>query len=149
MVDRRTLQSCAYALVGVGGALPIVFVPKLIFGLGPHPGNDPAFVWVSTACMTAGVAWGCYFAFKSFRRSDEFVQARAKFAWYWGSMIGIAAMAPIFGFAMFGGLQWFMPSVAAMGRDGWLTYAFGLLTPLIAQMMGFGAVSLWWRVTKQ
>ena len=149
MVDRRTLQSCVFALVGVAGAIPILFLPKLLFGLGPHPDNDPPFVLVSTACMTAGVAWGLYFSIKGFRRGDEFIQARSKFAWYWGSMIGICAMAPIFCFSMFGGLQWFIPSLSHMGREAWLTYAFGLMTPLIAQMLGFGAVTLWWRVTRQ
>jgi len=149
MVDRRTLQSCALALVGIGGSLPILFAPKFIFGWGPHPGNDPAFVLTSTACMVLGVGWGCAFSIAGFRRADEFMQARSRTAWYWGSMIGIAAMAPLFAFAIFGGLQWFVPGLGAMTRDMWLTYAFGLMTPLVAQMVGFAAVNVYWRTAKQ
>ncbi len=149
MLDRRTLQSCALNLVGIGGALPILFLPKLIFGPGPHPANDPAFVLTSTACMVAGVGWSFAFAVAGFRRADEFVQARSRFAWYWGSMIGVAAMAPVFAFALFGGLQWFLPGLGAITRGMWKTYALGLLTPLIAQMIGFAAVSAYWRATKQ
>jgi hypothetical protein len=148
MFDRRTLQSCAFALVGIGGALPILFLPKLIFGWGPHPGNDPAFVLTSTACMVLGVAWGGYFAIRSFRRADEFVQARSKFAWYWGSLIGLIMMAPLFAFAMFGGLSWILPDLA-VNRAMWLVYAAGLMTPLICQLIGFVAVTLWWRANKQ
>jgi hypothetical protein len=148
MLNRRTLQSCAFALVGVGGALPIVFLPKLIFGMGPHPGNDPAFVLVSTGCMTLGVGWACAFSVLSIRRADEFVQSRSRYAWYWGSMIGIAAMAPLFAFSMFGGLSWVLPDLV-VSRGTWLAYAAGLLTPLVAQMVGFAGVMAWWRANKQ
>ena len=148
MLDRRTLQSCALALVGVGGALPILFLPKFIFGFGPHPANDPPFVITSTVCMVLGVGWGGWFSIASFRRADEFLQARSKFAWYWGSMVGIAAMTPLFAFAIFGGLSWIFPSLP-ISRGAWLTYALGMITPLIAQMVGFAAVSVWWKAAKQ
>ena len=147
-MDRRTLQSCLFALVGVGGALPIVFLPKLIFGLGPHPGNDPAFVLTSTACLLLALAWAGYFSIRSFRRADEFIQSRTKFAWYWGSMIGVFAMAPLFAFATFGGLHLVAPGVEVGGRT-MVAFGSGMSATLIAQMLGFAGVSLWWRVSRQ
>ena len=148
MVDRRTLQGCAFALVAVAGAIPILFLPKLLFGLGPHPGNDPPFVLVSTACVLVGLAWAGYFSIRSFRRADEFVQSRTKFAWYWGSMIGVMAMPPLLAFAVFGGLHWIAPGLD-LSRKVVTTFGFGMTATLVAQMIGFAGVSFWWRVTKQ
>ena len=147
MFQSRTLQSCALSLVAIGGGIALAFAPKLVFP-GPHPGADPAFVLTSTGCMALAVGWSAWFSIASFRRADEFVQTRSQFAWYWGSMSGLITMAPLFGFAMLGGLTWIAPDLV-ISRGQWLTFAAGMLTPLTAQMIGFAAVSAWWRANKQ
>jgi hypothetical protein len=142
MFERRTVQSLAYAAVGLVGAMPILFLPQMIFhGAPPH--GDSGFVAVTVACMVAGLAWAAWFAIASFRRAEEFVQERSKFAWYWGSLIGLIIAVPVFALIAMGGLPWI-----AGGADATRAFKLGMVLPIAAQVAGFIVMSVWWRATK-
>ena len=143
MFERRTLQSWAYRAVAVVGALPILFLPRIIFH-GTPPGGGAVATAVTIASLAAGLAWASWFAIASFRRADEFVRERSKFAWYWGSLIGIVVAVLIFGLIALGGLPW-----VVSGRDAIHGFKLGMLLPIAAQLLGFFAMSAWWRATKR
>ncbi|HXA38748.1 MAG TPA: hypothetical protein VNW53_07105 [Phenylobacterium sp.] len=147
MLDRRTLQSWAFVAVAVGGAIPILFLPNLLAS-GPHAPGDAETVLSNTACTVLALAWACVFAVLGFRRADEFVQQRSKFAWYWGSLIGIVVAAPLFVFVGLGGLRLLDPA-ASVGRDLARAFMLGVTLPLAAQVLGFAGVTLWWKATKR
>ncbi|HEY8005160.1 MAG TPA: hypothetical protein VIE16_13075 [Phenylobacterium sp.] len=147
MFERRTLQSWAFTAAALGGALLILFLPELV-GQAPRPAGEATNVIANTACAAAAIAWACAFAIASFRKADEFVQQRSKFAWYWGSLIGIAAATPAFVFVGLGGLRLFDPA-APVGAGVARAFMLGLTLPLAAQVLGFFAVTLWWRATKR
>ena len=147
MVESRSLQRWILALVAVAGGVGILFLPDLLFG-GAHPGRDSAVVLAKSVSALAAVAWAAVFALAAFRRADEFNQERSKFAWYWGSLFGLAAATPLAAFIGAGGTRWLNPAAAT---DPQIAHAFalGVLLPLAAQVVGFAAVSLWWRATRR
>jgi hypothetical protein len=142
MMDRRAIQSGALAAVGVVGAMPILFLPQIIFHGAPSPG-DSSFIAVTVACMVAGLVWAAWFAIASFRRAEEFVQERSKFAWYWGSLIGLLIAVPVFALIAMGGLPWI-----ANGSDATRAFKLGMVLPIATQVAGFIVMSVWWRATK-
>jgi hypothetical protein len=142
MLNRRAIQSGALATVGLVGAMPILFLPEMIFHGAPSRG-DSGFVAVTVACMVAGLAWAAWFAIASFRRAEEFVQERSKFAWYWGSLIGLLVAVPVFALIAMGGLPWI-----ASGSDATRAFKLGMVLPIASQVAGFIVMSVWWRATK-
>jgi hypothetical protein len=147
MMDRRNLKSWIFAFVAVAGALPILFLPNLLLA-GPQPLGDQPVVFVKTVCTVAAIAWAAVFAVIGFRRAEEFSQERSKFAWYWGSMVGLVAGTPLLVFVGLGGLHW--PSRPG-SADTQLGHAFALGAGLVlfAQVLGFAVVSIWWRATRR
>ena len=143
MLDRRAIQSGALAVVGVVGAVPILFLPQMIFH-GGSPAVDDGFLALSVACVAAGLAWASWFAIASFRWAEEFVQERSKFAWYWGSLIGLLIAVPVFVLIAMGGLPWI-----AAGREATQAFKLGMVLPIGAQLAGFIVMSIWWRATKR
>jgi hypothetical protein len=143
MVDRRSLQSWTYAAVAVAGSVPILFLPNLMYRPTP-PAGDAGYTAVKVACMAVGLAWAAWFAIAAFRRAEEFVQERSKFAWYWGSLMGLVIAVPVFGLIAMGGAPWI-----ASGHDATRAFKIGLALPLAAQMMGAVVMSAWWRATRR
>ncbi len=143
MVDRRTLRTWTYAAIALVGAIPIMFLPEIIFRPTP-PAGDAGFTAVTVACMAAALAWASWFAIASFRQSEEFVQERSKFAWCWGSVTGIVIAVPIFALIGAGGLPWI-----ASGREATHAFTLGAGLMLAAQLAGYFAMSAWWRATKR
>jgi hypothetical protein len=146
MVDRKSLQRWSYALVGIGGGIAFVCLPQLLFPAA-RPIGDPAFAAARLASVVLGIAWAGYFALQGFRRADEYNRERSKFAWYWGSLIGIVPCVPIVALAHLIGLS---PVVAAASSDHgqFRAFAAGVTLPILAQLLGFGLVSLWWRIRR-
>jgi hypothetical protein len=146
MFKQRTVQSWAFAATAVLGAILILFLPELTGAKSARPG-DRESVLITTACTAAGIAWACTFAIASYRKADEFSQQRSKFAWYWGSMIGIAAATPAIVFIGLNGLHLLDPAAVA-GPAMVRAFKMGLFLPLGAQVAGAIAVTIWWRATR-
>jgi hypothetical protein len=147
MLERRDLQRWTFVLVALAGAVAILFLPDLLLS-GGQPAGGRSAVLARTTATVAAIAWAVFFGGAAFRRADEFNRERSKFAWYWGSLIGLAVATPVAAFV-------------AVGRSGWLSsgapadpqlvhaFALGVILPLAAQVLGSAAVSLWWRVTRR
>ncbi len=137
MPSRREIQRIALLAVGVGGAVPIMFIPQMIFG-SPGPVGSSSFAVTTTVCIALALAWAAWFNIASFRRSDEFIQERSKFAWYWGSLIGLATVIPIFAFVSLGGLHGLSPRFD-VSRSLRQAFGYGMMLPIMAQVIGFAA----------
>jgi len=148
-MDRRTLVSWSYMAFGAVGALAIELTPVLILGRPQaHAPFNPGAVALLCLGVAGGSAWMIIFATLGFRRLDEFVREASKFAWYWGSAVGIAVSAPIFVFVSMGGLHWVSPSVPA-GAHLARAFQLGYTLPLFAQVGGFLAFRAWWALAKR
>lgn len=147
MLDRRSLQSLALNGVAAVGALAIMFSPDVL-SLGHAPGEGPTTT-ARIIAVTASLTWASAFAVGGFRRAEEFVQERSKFAWYWGSLIGLAIGVPLLALFLWGDTSGVMPLAGAGPRAVRTAFALGALAPVVAQLAGFVAVSLWWRATKR
>ncbi|WP_297694637.1 hypothetical protein [Phenylobacterium sp.] len=147
MLDRHNLRLWAYSGVAFIGAIPIMVAPHYLIGPG-HPAGDPLRIVVMTASAVAAVAWGFTFATLGFRHADEYIRERSKFAWYWGGLIGIAASAPVYAFVGLGGQHWLNPA-NPMGTQVFHAFALGYSLPILAQLLGFIGVYLWWKATKR
>jgi cell division protein FtsW (lipid II flippase) len=147
MLERRELQRWTFVFVSVAGGVAILFLPDLLLSGLPQAGDRSA-VLARTTATVAAIAWAVFFAMAAFRRADEFNRERSKFAWYWGSLIGLAVATPIAAFVAVGGSRWLNGAAPA---DPQLVHAFalGVVLSLAAQVLGSAAVSLWWRMTRR
>jgi len=147
MLERKTLQRWSYAAVGVGGALALLYLPQLLLS-EPRAGGDPAFALARAVSVVLATAWAVYFSLVGFRKADEYNRERSKFAWYWGSFIGIVACGPIVAVIH---LHW-IPGVVPLSptdHDQFRIFKAGVALPILAQMLGFVVVNLWWKATKR
>ncbi|MGH9591694.1 MAG: hypothetical protein ACRD5L_01290 [Bryobacteraceae bacterium] len=146
MLERRSLQTWIFTAVAIAGSLPILFLPDLLPS-GYRLRGESSVVVANTVCTILAILWAAIFATIAFRRAEEFVQERGKFAWYWGSFIGLAVVMPLAVFMVVGGFAWFGSAVAANPQfDRGFAVGAGLV--LAAEMIGFAAVSLWWKATR-
>lgn len=147
MIERRDLQRWTCVIVALAGAVAILFLPDLLLS-GQRAAGDRSEVLARTTAVVAALAWATFFGMAAFRGDDEFNRERSKFAWYWGSLIGLAVATPIASFIAVGGYRWLSGAAAA---DPQLLHAFalGFVLALAAQVLGSAAVSLWWRVTRR
>jgi len=147
MPERKSLQRWSYAVVGVAGGVALVSLPQLLFP-GPRAVDDATFTIARMASVAVALAWAGGFGLMAFRRADEFNRERSKFAWYWGSCLGIAvsvlavALVRLFGLPQLAGLP-------AGGRAAFSAFAAGVVLTILAQVLGSGLVGLWWRATKR
>src|ERR1700761_5198072 len=93
MLERRSLQSLVLNGVAVAGGLAIMLVPDLLV-LGHAPGEGPTTT-AKIIAVIASLTWTSTFSVSGFRRAEEFVQERSKFAWYWGSLMGLVIAVPL------------------------------------------------------
>jgi hypothetical protein len=147
MPDRRTLQRWSYAVVGVAGGIALVSLPPLLFP-APRPVGDTAFMLLRMASVAMALAWSGGFGLMAFLKADEFNRERAKFAWYWGSCLGIAASVLVVALVRLFGLPQ-LAGLALGGHDNFRVFAAGVGLPILAQVLASALVSLWWKVTKR
>jgi hypothetical protein len=147
MLDPKVVQRYGWAAVAIGGALPILFLPRLIYGAQP-PRGDAAFGVINAASVMVALAWAIAFGVTGFRKDDEFFQTRSRSAWYWGSLGGV--VAAVVGFALLSGsgLQGVAPGLSA-GHETVRAFGLGMAAMLAAQMIGFVGVAAWWRVSRR
>lgn len=142
MLDRRVIQTYAFAAVGVIGAIPIMFLPRMIFS---NPAAaDGAYVVATVASLAIALAWAFWFAPAAFRRADEFVQERSKFAWCWGSLPGAAFAACLYAVMGVGGAPGLLDDVTPVRAFG-----LGMACLLGIQLFVAFVMSAWWRATKR
>lgn len=147
MLDRRDLQRWPFVFVALAGGVAILFLPDLLLG-APQPAGGSSAVLARTTAAVAAIAWATIFGLAAFRRADEFNRERSKFAWYWGSLIGLAVATPIAVFTAVGGARWLSGAAPADPRLIH-AFAFGVVLALAAQVLGSAAVSFWWRMTRR
>jgi hypothetical protein len=124
---------------GVGGALLLAAVPLVAFGPGQPEMSASVRLLGWSLSIVAAVAWAFAFAIRVFNRADEYLRDRDKTAWLWGGVAGVAVSAPVYGFAMLGGLGWLESP-----RDFALGYGL-LLSSELAGYLVFGAWLRWRR----
>ena len=145
MIQRRTVEVWKYAGIGMLGGMAICYLPFLIaFG----PGFSGARVLAWTASSSAAMVWVFVYARLAFKRHDEFGREASKFAWYWGGTAGLAASMPLYVFIVLGGLHWIDPS-RPVRVDLARAFVMGFGLPVLAQLAGFLAVLMWWRLAKR
>jgi hypothetical protein len=139
MIDRRSLKSLSYACAGVSGGIALLYIPRL---LPQIDGQGASLAEVGSVVLA--LAWTLYFALAGFRSAEEFARERSKFAWYWGSLIGIVTAVPVMALVALGGLPWLIA-----GRSEAHALGLGMMVMLGAQLIGFVVMSAWWRATKR
>ena len=102
----------------------------------------------TTACAGLAIVWGFWFAIRILRRADEFHLEASKFAWHWGGLAGVAVSAPIYVFVAVDGLHWIDPSTPTSKALG-VAFGMGYGLLLVAQLVGFVAVNIWWKATRR
>ncbi|HEX2815257.1 MAG TPA: hypothetical protein VHN39_02615 [Phenylobacterium sp.] len=142
MLDRRSIQTYAFAAAGLIGAIPIMFLPRMMFS---NPAAADGAYWAATvACVAAAMAWALWFAIAAFRRAEEFAKERSKFAWYWGGLPGVAVAALLYTLIAGGGVPGLLDHVAPLRAFG-----LGMASLLVVQFFGAIVMSVWWQVTKR
>ncbi|MFL5296993.1 MAG: hypothetical protein ACJ798_11490 [Phenylobacterium sp.] len=145
MFDRHNIRLWGFSGVALAGAIPLWIAPVLLIGRVPAGGTRIIF---ATVCCLLAVAWAMVFAALGFRRADEYFRERSKVAWYWGGLLGIGATAPVYVFIAMGGLHWLDPTRPA-GPELFRAFVMGYSLPIIAQLLGFTAVYVWWKAARR
>jgi hypothetical protein len=149
-MPRRRLPLRAYMLVSLAGILAFVLGAGLLVrrALPPEPSGGGRIL-AMTAVSAVAVGWLLWVAITCFRRMDEFRQAAAKFAWYWGGSVGVGLSTILYAFIGIGGLHWLDPADFHLGRDLFEAYVLGYMTAVLPILAGFLGARIWWRITKR
>ena len=150
MIEERDRRAWGYAAVGVVGGLLLEFAPILFFSLAHRhaAGFNPTIILVMTASVLCAMIWAEYFAVSAHRTLDEFRREGAKFAWYWGGLMGAFASAPLYAFIGLGGLHWLFPA-SPIGPQLLRAFVVGYCILLFPQTIGFLVVHLWWKRSRR
>lgn len=149
MPSRRQLTVWALFSTALLGGWAIAFSLLALRRTAPV-GHDasPGAILLATLGTAVAVAWAFAFSREAFRRLDEFQQQASRFAWYWGSAVGLAASAPLFAFIGLGGLHWLFPAAFHLGKDLFRAFAIGYALPLLFQTAGWMGAAAWWRLAR-
>lgn len=150
MSDGRRFRLATYILVGIAPATAIALLPRILLGV-PHHGEAtaPLRIVVATLSAAGAAAWITGFTVLAFRRMDEYLQAGAKFAWYWGGAFGLAASLPLYVFIGLGGLHWLFPANFHLGADLFRAFVIGYALPITLQVAGVLIAGGVWRLSNR
>ncbi|HWE98869.1 MAG TPA: hypothetical protein VG248_03645 [Caulobacteraceae bacterium] len=149
LTERRPLMRWVYVVVAVVGATAIVAAPHFFAPRRHASPPEPAWIVTLTIATALAIAWATAFSVLAFRRLDEFQQAASKFAWYWGSTIGMGVSLPIYVFVLLGGLHWLDPARFHLGADLAVAFRLGYGLAVASAGIGFLAALTFWRLTRR
>jgi hypothetical protein len=149
-IKQRWLAIWVYALVAWVGAWLLAWLPNLL--LAPY--RVQRFTPLGWALLQSGlevlvVAWSLPFVLLIWRRADEYMRERSKFAWYWGGTLGLMASVPVYMFILMGGLRWVWPALFHWGLAPAHALMIGFSVPVGIQFFGFIAAAVWWRLARR
>jgi hypothetical protein len=143
-LSRRERLMWVYRIAGPAGALALGVVTLLLFRARPGAhGIDAARVTGALVMVVVIMAWSFAFSYLTARQEDEYALSGAKFAWFWGGLIGLVCSVPVLAFIAWGGLTLvdpaFRPQPAAV-----MPLIFGYMLALVFQLAGYLVVRAWW-----
>jgi hypothetical protein len=95
--------------------------------------------------MTGGImGWSFAFAWLTARQEDEYTLAGAKYAWFWGGLIGLACSVPALAFLAWGGLTLIDPAAFRPNREKADILILGYVLAIMFQLVGFALARAWW-----
>ncbi len=141
----RKYRPWTYAVVATVGSLAILILPMVFLG-GAVAFREHRLLMTGLAALA--MAWAMTFTALGFRRQDEFLQQRARIAWYWGGLMGLAVSYPVVFFIGAGGLSGFLqPGAHYDARALVIAFNEGYGLLMVAQLVGFFAVFLYRKAT--
>jgi hypothetical protein len=147
-MSRRERLMWTYRIAGPAGALGMAALFLLLFHA--RPGEHA----VSSGRLAGGLvmvvvimAWTFAFAYLTARQEDEYTLTAAKFAWFWGGLIGLVCSAPVLAFLAWRGMSLIDPKLLPPSRAA-LPLILGYLLAIVFQLVGYMAARIWWRVRR-
>lgn len=149
-MSRRERLMWTYRIAGPLGALALGALTLLVFRQ-PHavPSGDPARFAALLVMTVVIMAWSFGFAWLTARKEDEYTLTAAKYAWFWGGLIGLLCSVPVLAFVAWGGLA--MVGGAALRPTGGqsISLILGYMLAVAFQLVGYAIARVWWGRTSR
>jgi len=148
-MSRRERLMWVYRTAGPAGALALGVLTLLLFRSPRHPPYLEPARFVVLLVMTAVImVWSFTFAWLTSRKQDEYTRNAAKYAWFWGGIIGLGCSVPVMAFIMWGGLTMIDPTAFRPSHEGALGLWFGYMLAVVFQFVGYLIARVWWGVRR-
>ncbi|HEY1425338.1 MAG TPA: hypothetical protein VGF50_01585 [Caulobacteraceae bacterium] len=144
-MSRRERLMWIYRIAGPLGALVLAGLTLLVFRR-PHaapvaePGRFAALLVMTVVIM----GWSFGFAWLTARKEDEYTLTAAKYAWFWGGLIGLVSSVPVLAFVAWGGLTMFGLAAFGPSRDKAFCLILGYMIAVVFQFAGYVIARVWW-----
>jgi len=144
-MSRRERLMWLYRVLGPAGALAIAIVTLLLFR-SPRtaPYAEPARFAALLGMTMVIMGWSLCFAWLTARQEDEYTLSAAKYAWFWGGLIGLGCSVPVLAFLAWRGLTMLDPADFRPSRATAQALIFGYMLSVLFQMFGFLVARVWW-----
>ena len=149
-LSRRQRLMWIYRIAGPAGALGLGGLALLLFGSPRHaPDVEPARFAGLLVMLVVIMAWSFTFAWLTARKEDEYTLTAAKYAWFWGGLVGLVCSVPVTAFAIWGGLTMIDPAAFPPSRERAFGLWVGYLLALAFQFAGFLVARAWWGMRRK
>ena len=144
-LSRRERWMWIYRIVGPVGALALaaLALPLVRRPSGGHA-IDAARIGVGLVVVVVIMAWSFTFAWLTARREDEYTLTAAKYAWFWGGLIGLVCSVPVLAFIAWGGLALIDPAAFPPSRQTAFALTLGYMLAVVFQLVGYIIARVWW-----